>query len=218
MRVLGLAVVLGVAAARMQAAQMNELRLEYSNPNLMPAQWTLVMWPDGRGHFHAERGNAKDRNQDEASMEPAVIDRDVQLSGTFAGQMFQILRHHPLQAGQCESRSKVAFQGWKKLEYSGPNGVGACEFNFAKDREIGAVADSLIAVAATLIEGARLEMILVHDPLGLDKEMDYLTEAAGDGRLLQIRTIRNILLRLGDDSTVMERVRRRAEKLAECQQ
>ncbi len=192
------------------------LRLDYSNPSLVPARWTLVVHPDGSGHFHAERGDAQEA--DSATIEPVVIDRDVQLSGTFAGQMFQILRHHPLQAGLCESRSKVAFQGWKKLEYSGPNGVGACEFNFAKDREIGAVADSLIAVAATLIEGARLEMILVHDPLGLDKEMDYLTEAAGDGRLLQIRTIRNILLRLGDDSTVMERVRRRAEKLAQCQQ
>ena len=216
MKALWLIVFLLTPATMVRGAQESSLRLDFSNPDLVPARWTLVVHPDGSGHFHAERGDAQ--GADSATIEPVVIDRDVQLSGTFAGQLFQILRHHPLQAGQCESRSKVAFQGWKKLEYSGPNGVGACEFNFAKDREIGAVADSLIAVAATLIEGARLEMILVHDPLGLDKEMDYLTEAAGDGRLLQIRTIRNILLRLGDDSTVMERVRRRAEKLAECQQ
>ncbi len=194
----------------------SSLRLDYSNPGLVPTRWTLVVHPDGSGHFHAERGDVQEMST--ASMEPVVIDRDVQLNGTFAEQMFQALRHHPPQAGQCESRSKVAFQGWKKLEYGGPDGVRACEFNFAKDREIGAVADSLIAVAATLIEGARLEMILVHDPLGLDKEMDYLTEAAGDGRLQQICTIRNILQRLQDDSTVMERVRRRAEKLAQCQQ
>ncbi len=216
MKALWLMVFLLTPATMVRGAQESSLRLDFSNPGLVPARWTLVVHPDGSGHFHAERGDTQEA--DSAMIEPVVIDRDVQLSGTFVGQMFQILRHHHLQAGQCESRSKVAFQGWKKLEYSGPDGVGACEFNFAKDREIGAVADSLIAVAATLIEGARLEMILAHDPLGLDKEMDYLTEAAGDGRLLQIRTIRNILLRLEDDSTVMERVRRRAEKLAKCQQ
>lgn len=216
MRVLWLMALVLFPVTVVRGTPENLLRLDYSNPGLVPTGWTLVVHPDGSGHFHAERGDAQEMGT--ASMEPVVIDRDVQLNGTFAGQLFQALRHHPLQAGQCESRSKVAFQGWKKLEYGGPDGVGACEFNFAKDREIGAVADSLIAVAATLIEGARLEMILVHDPLGLDKEMDYLTEAAGDGRLLQICTIRNILLRLQDDSTVMERVRRRAKKLAQCQQ
>ncbi len=216
MRVLGLAVVLGVAAARMQAAQMNELRLEYSNPNLMPAQWTLVMWPDGRGHFHAERGNAKDRNQDEASMEPAVIDRDVQLSEEFAGRIFAMIQQHPPQAGNCESRSKVAFQGMKTLQFRGPDGEQSCTFNYAKEREVGEVADSLVSVAATLIEGERLRMIWQHDPLGLDKEIQFMTEAAADGRLQQLCTIRETLAQLAADPGVMERVRKRAGKLSQC--
>lgn len=216
MNALWLMVFLLTPATVVRGAQESSLRLDYSNPGLVPARWTLVVHPDGSGHFHAERGDAKEA--DSAMIEPVVVDRDVQLSGTFVGQMFQTLRNHSLQTGQCESRSKVAFQGWKKLEYRGPDGVGACEFNFAKDRKIGAVADSLIAVAATLIEGARLEMILMHDPLGLDKEMNYLTEAAGDGRLLQICAIRNILERLQADPAVMVRVRKRAEKLAQCQQ
>ncbi len=216
MRALGLALMLGVAAARMQAAQMNELRLEYSNPNLAPAQWTLVMWPDGRAHFHAERGTAKDPDKDQASMEPAVIDRDVQVSGEFAGRMFAMIEQHPPQAGQCENRSKVAFQGLKTLQFRGPDGEQSCTFNYAKERVVGEVADELVSVAATLIEGERLRMIWQHDPLGLDKQIQFMMEAAADGRLQQICTIRETLAQLAADPGVMERVRKRAGKLSQC--
>jgi hypothetical protein len=43
--------------------------------------------------------------------------------------------------------------------------------------------------------------------------MDYLIEAAGDGRIQQICTIRGILEKLAGDPEVMERVRKRARVL-----
>ena len=70
-----------------------------------------------------------------------------------------------------------------------------------------------MAVAGAIVEGARLEILLQHDRLGLDKEMEYLMEAAGDGRVQQICAIRGILQRLADDPEVMERVRKRARQL-----
>ena len=108
---------------------------------------------------------------------------------------------------------KVAFQGWKKLSYSGPDGAGGCTFNYSKDKEIQGLGESLVAVAATILEGARLEMLLQHDRLGLDRELEYVTEAAGDGRVEQIGAIRGILERLAADPEVMERVRKRANAL-----
>jgi len=56
-------------------------------------------------------------------------------------------------------------------------------------------------------------VLLQHDPLGLDRETEYLVEAAGDGRAEQIGAIRAILERLADDENVMERVRRRVRVL-----
>jgi hypothetical protein len=108
---------------------------------------------------------------------------------------------------------KVAFQGTKKLTYNGPEGEGSCEFNYSKDTEIQALGDSMVAVATTIIEGARLETLLQHDPLGLDAEIQNVQEAAGDGRAQQICSIRDILERLSQDPAVMERVRRRAKAL-----
>jgi hypothetical protein len=146
-------------------------------------------------------------------MDPPDVDRDIQVSAEFAERVFLTARNHNWFNVGCESHLKVAFQGWKKLSYSGPGGHGACTFNYSKDKEIQALGDSLVGVAETLREGARLEMLLQHDRLGLDHETEYMTEAAKDGRLLQIGAIRDILERLEGDQEVLERVRKRARVL-----
>ncbi len=207
-----LAAALVSAALPMQGEPDASLRVEFSNPGLTPATWTLVLHPDGSGHFHAERGNAP---PDPArSIEPATLDRDVQLSGEFAGRVFEtVRRHRGLRGENCESHMKVAFQGWKTLTYAGPNGGGSCRFNYSKDKEIQALGESLVAVASTIVEGARLELRLRHDPLGLNREMEFVQEAEQDGRLQEICAIRGILQKLEEDPAVMELVRRRARTL-----
>ena len=109
----------------------------------------------------------------------------------------------------------MAFQGWKTLTYTGPQGQGSCTFNYSKDKEIQDLGDSLEAVAETILEGARMELLLQHDRLGLDAEMEFLVEAVGDGRAQQVCVIREILGRLAQDDTVLERVRKRARMLLE---
>ncbi len=187
------------------------LRIDFSNPGLTPSQWTLEFHPDGTGHFRSQRGSA--RPDDPRVIEVANIDKDVQVSSKFAERAFQVAQHHKFFRSECESHLKVAFQGLKKLTYTGPKGEGSCEFNYSKDNEIQSLGDSLIAVATTIIEGARLEKLLQHDPLGLDKEIQNVQEAAVDGRAQQICSIRDILERLSEDPAVLERVRKRAKAL-----
>lgn len=187
------------------------LRMDYSNPSLIPAQWTLVLHQDGSGYFHAERGHGPTVEAKE--MEPVTVKRDIHLNEQFTQRLFGMVRRQRLSNDKCESHLKVAFQGWKKISYTGPDGEGACEFNYSKNKEIQQLGDSLVAVAATVIEGARLEMLLQHDPLGLDKEMEFVMEAVGDGRMQQICAIRGILERLEADPAVLQRVRKRARTL-----
>jgi hypothetical protein len=56
-------------------------------------------------------------------------------------------------------------------------------------------------------------MLLQHDPLGLDREMEYITDAVKDDRMRQIGAIREILERLESDPAVLDRVRKRARAL-----
>jgi hypothetical protein len=207
---------LALAAAALALPALGEpgatLRMEYSNPGLAPSSWLLVIRADGSGHFHAERGDAPTSTPN--LIEPKTVDRDIRLNADFAGRVFEtVRRHNLLRDGRCESHLKVAFQGWKKLSYSGPDGNGGCEFNYSKNKEIQELGESLVAVASTVVEGARVELLLLHDPLGLDHEMEFIQDGVRDGRLQQMCAIRDILERLAGDSAVMERVRRRAEML-----
>jgi hypothetical protein len=211
MKWLGLALASAVLALPAQGDRSSVLKVEFSNPGLTPAKWTLVLHADGSAHFRTDQGAiAAARSQ---MIEPPAVDRDVQLSQEFANRVFDTIHHHNLLNDGCESHLKVAFQGWKKMTYSGPDGDGSCEFNYSKNKDIQTLGESLVAVASTIIEGARLELLLQHDPLGLDKEMEYLKEASDDGRLQQMCAIQGILTKLEDDPGVMERVRRRARLL-----
>jgi len=209
MKWLGLVLTLGMMQGSADAGAV--LRIDFSNPDLTPAKWTLELHPDGRAHFQSDPG-AKTATELHA-IEPGPVDQDVQLSREFAARAFATVRHHRLLADGCESHLKVAFQGWKKISYSGPDGTGECEFNFSKSKDIQDLGDSFVAVASTLVEGARLQLLLQHDPLGLDKEMEFLKEASDDGRLKEMCAIQPILAKVADDQDVMERVRKRARLL-----
>ena len=205
-------VALAIAIARAASGESDAVvKVDFSNPGLSPSHWTLVLHPDGSGHFHAEGGAKPSEGEDVIA--PARIDRDVTLTGDFTNHVFQTVHDPRVLSGKCESHLKVAFQGLKKIDYSGPDTTGGCEFNYSNNKQIQDLGDSLVAVGSTLIEGARLELLYQHDPLGLDKAIQYIVEASDDGRLQQISAIRGILERLEDDPRVLDRVRKRAKML-----
>lgn len=187
------------------------VRIDYSNPALIPGQWSMEIHPDGRAHFESKRGTAA--RDPELPIEPPNLDRDVQLDPTFAARVFRTAKRKHFFKMNCESHLKVAFQGNKTLTYTGPEGTGSCEFNYSRDPDIQSLSDSLQSVATTIIEGGRLESLLQHDRLGLDRDMQLLTQMAADGRAQQMEAISGILRRLADDDSVLERVRRRARAL-----
>jgi hypothetical protein len=200
--------------AQTPAAQYGVFTADFSNPNISPSHWVLTLKRDGNGHFHAE-GYNDGAPLKKTGIEVPSEDRDVQLSKEFTAQVFTLAQQHNWFNEKCESRAKVAFQGWKKISYSGPEGQGSCTFNYSQDKEIQAFGESLIGVAETLHEGAKLELLLVHDRLGLDREMEYITDATKEGRLREIVAIRDILKRLAQDDELLDRVRKRARNLLE---
>ncbi|HKN22934.1 MAG TPA: hypothetical protein VJX73_16030 [Terracidiphilus sp.] len=216
-RELGLAVALlavgGPVAATGQAPSAADptFQLDFSNSGLSPSQWTLTLRPDGSGHFRSQA--AKPTDDAKQDIVPPAVDRDIQVSAAYAGRVFAAAERHKWFKEPCESHLKVAFQGWKTLTYSGPQGQGSCTFNYSKDKEIENLGESLEAVAETILEGARMELLLQHDRLGLDAEMEFLVEAVDDGRAQQVCVIREILEQLAQDETVLERVRKRARML-----
>jgi len=207
-----------VAAAFTLAVQLHAapatdpiVQVDFSNPELSPPQWTLVLHTDGSGHFRSQMGSTPKAGLKE--IEAPNVDRDIQVSKEYAGRVFAAAQSRKWFNLPCESHLKVAFEGWKTFTYDGPQGQGSCTFNYSRDKEIQSLGESMQAVAETILEGARLEVLLQHDRLGLDQEMEFLTEAVQDGRAQQVCAIRDILERLAQDAGVLERVRKRARSL-----
>lgn len=184
------------------------VQFDYANPDLSPSAWSLIIHPNGSGHFKSEPGPSTSKGMDVPG-----IDQPIQLTPAFAQYVLDVAASRTVLSGNCESHLKVAFQGWKTITYKDGNLQGTCRFNYTKDRSLEKLSSTLLAVATTLVEGQRLEMLLQHDPLGLDSEMGFLVDSARDGRVKQIGSIQGILKRLEQDQTVMERVRKRAQIL-----
>jgi|SRR6516165_3085148 hypothetical protein len=183
---------------------------DFKNVKLSPSYWTLTLRADGSGHFRSEMG---DVNDTPGKIRTPNINRDVTLTTAFTKSVFQTAHQNKFFNKDCESHMKVAYQGDKTVSYMGPEGKGTCTFNYSRDRDIQVLSDNLIAVAETIIEGTRLEMLLQHDPLGLDKEIQNLADAADSGRAQQLCIIRPILERLAEDEHVLDLVRKRARVL-----
>jgi len=186
-------------------------QIEYTNEQLMPSHWMLKLNPDGSGQFDADGGHPS--QDDSKQIWAGDVHRPVQLSSAFTEQVFSTARSRRWFAFPCESHMKVAFQGTKRLSYSGPDGSGECEYNYSKDKEIEALGNSLIGVEYTILSGARLEKLLQHDRLGLDAELDNLTTAVHEGNAFEVGTIRETLSRIVSDEQVMDRARRKAKTL-----
>lgn len=206
---LAVALILCAHGAAGQAAT-ETIEVDFSNPALAPAHWTLTLHPDGSGHFSSYGGEMAGGNSD---LKAPPVNREIHLSGEFAHRVFETAYRHKLFNEKCESHLKVAFQGQKTLRYEGPKGSGSCSFNYSKDRELQDLSDSMMGVEQTIMEGARLEVLLKHDPLGLDEEMNFLVQAAKDGRVQQICAIKGILVELANNPSVLDAVRRRADLL-----
>jgi hypothetical protein len=202
----------GAGTARPDAAGP-VIEVDFTNPGLAPSHWVLTLSPDGTGHFRSENPKLAEAPEKGQAPPAPEVDRDILLSGTYARHVFEEARRHKFFAQDCESNMKVAFQGLKKLSYRGPEGAGSCGFNYSKDKQLEGLGESLVAVAETIVEGSRLDWLLRYDPLGLDHEMEFVADAAADGRLQEMGTIREVLQRLAADETVMDRVRKRARML-----
>jgi hypothetical protein len=197
---------------QLRAQEAATVQVEYTNPGLTPTHWVMQIHPDGSGRFDSD--GAAPATPGVRGIEAGDLHRPIQLSEGFAEQVFAAARDRKLFAFPCESHMKVAFQGTKKLSYSGPEGSGSCEFNYSKDKQIETLANSLLGVEFTILSGARMEKLLQHDRLGVDAELETFVAAVQGGNALEVGTIRDTLTRIATDEQVLERARRKARLLS----
>jgi hypothetical protein len=144
------------------------------------------------------------------------IDRPVSLTRGTVAKMFKAARASNYFNIECASKAKnIADTGKKTLSYTGSDGSGSCTYNYSEIKTIDTLTDSFLAIAYTMDEGRRLEFLHRYDRLGLDAEMNLLSQEASAGRALELGTIAPALAAIVDDTALIQRVRLRAQKMLE---
>lgn len=188
------------------------LQFTFENAQLIPPKYVLTVHEDGTGRFQADAGA---RNPDDAAALPSEAqDRNIQLTAATTQRLFQIARAKKFFAHGCDrGGDKVAFTGKKQLSYEGPDGRGACTYNYTPDQQIQWVTAEMQGIAATLEEGRRLELEHEHGRLSLDAELETLEQMVQSGNAVEVGVIAPVLISIVKDQAVLERAQRRAAHL-----
>jgi hypothetical protein len=220
---LGLALVASCAGAQVPD---RTLTMHFERVGLPVPEFTFTLRADGSGRYRAtyaapppdaKYGPVSAANAVAAARPSAQATQAFRISRETTATLFDHVRQADRFRGGCETRMKnVANSGTKTLTYTGPDGDGGCTFNYADNKAVGAIAETIQAIAETMDEGRAIALKHRFDRLGLDHEMTNLVDAMHDGRAKEVMTIAPILQSLCDDPQVLERVRKRAAGLLEA--
>ncbi len=192
------------------AALGQTVTFTFDNPQLQPAHYVMIIPEQGPAHFVSTPGAAPVPG----ALQPEPQDRGLTIPDPQRAALFSLARKHKLFAEECDNKhGRLAFTGTKTLAYAGPDGAGSCSFNYAKDQKLAQAADDLIAVANALEEGRKLRVLLEHDKLGLNGEIDVLAEEKSAGRALALQNIAPVLQAIIDDPDVLNHTRTSAQAL-----
>jgi hypothetical protein len=167
--------------------------------------WSIEIAEDGTGRYDRVADGAKPSAETKQSLNITLATQERLRAGTKA-----------VAAGDCETKTKhLAQTGAKHIAYtvSGSDAWSSCTFNYSDDKGLMQAVAAFQAIAETMNAGITLQHTHRYDRLGLDAQLDSLTEEAKDGRAIEFQNIAPILQSIIDDERVIDRARRKAARL-----
>jgi len=198
------------------AAKQAEVSFQFDRTGLPVPHFTLRVREDGTGRYQADQAETPATATSMRGQAAQHIDRPVSLTRGTVAKMFKAARASNYFNIECASKAKnIADTGKKTLSYTGSDGSGSCTYNYSEIKTIDTLTNSFLAIAYTMDEGRRLEFLHRYDRLGLDAEMNLLSQEAAAGRAMELGTIAPALAAIVDDTALIQRVRLRAQKMLE---
>jgi hypothetical protein len=188
----------------------------FDRPGVPVPHYLIHVQQDGTGTYQADIAQGISSASSMRVESAQHVDRPITLSSATTAKIFKAaheLKHFNV---ACASKAKnIADTGAKTLTYSGPDATGTCTFNFSENKNVVMLTDTFQGIAETLDEGRRIDFLHRYDRLGLDAEMDTLTQEVAAGRAIELAIIAPALTAVTTDEALIERVRQRAQKLLE---
>ncbi len=194
----------------LRAADLASVTFSLDFPGSDPERYSISVQSDGRARYEC---SAKISTESE--------DRDnYQTEFTFSdatrARIFDLAAQARYFSGKIDSGNrKLANTGAKKLTYKDGQRESTASYNFSPQPAVQQLTTLFQSVSATLEFGRRLAYSHRYQKLALDDELKRMEDQARRGELVELQAAKPVLQDIYDDSSVMNVVRARAQRIME---
>jgi hypothetical protein len=190
------------------AAEPASVTFSLDFPNSSPEHYKILVQSDGQAHYES---SGKISADSDARDDYAT---DFVFSDATRARVFELAAQAHYFSGKVDSgNKKLAFTGAKKLIYKDGQRDSSAEYNYSSQPAVQQLTTLFQSVAATLEYGRRLVYYHHYQKLALDDELKHMEDETKRGNLVELNAVTAVLQQIYDDSSVMNVVRARAQRI-----
>jgi hypothetical protein len=191
-----------------RAAEPASVTFSLDFPNSSPEHYQILVQTDGQAHYES---SGKISADSDARDDYAT---DFVFSDATRARIFELAAQAHYFSGKVDSgNKKLAFTGAKKLIYKDGQRDSSAEYNYSSQPAVQQLTTLFQSVAATLEYGRRLVYYHHYQKLALDDELKHMEDETKRGNLAELNAVTAVLQQIYDDSSVMNVVRARAQRI-----
>jgi len=177
-------------------------------PGSEPSHYVISISSDGHSTYDSDG-----KLSPESDADPFHLDFSV--SPETSKTVFDLAKRAHYFQGQVDSNKRgLASTGSKTLTYKDAQRSTSATYNYSPIAAVQQVTQIFQNLSTTLEYGRRLQYFHRYQKLALDEELKRMEEAANGNSLQELPAVVPILQRIASDSTVINPVRARAQRMA----
>jgi hypothetical protein len=192
------------------AAEPATVSFSLDFPSSDPEHYSISVNSDGHARYECSARISPDSDERE------TYQTEFDVTATNRARIFDLAAQaHNFSKKVDSGNSKLAFTGSKKLLYRDGRENHTVEYNYSHLPAVQQLTDIFQSIASTMEYGRRLVYFHRYQKLALDEELKRMEMQAKNNELIELQAVQPVLQQLYDDSSVMNVVRARAQRIIE---
>jgi hypothetical protein len=197
----------GFLSARAQETAVVTFTLDF--PGSEPSHYSISVSSDGHSTYDSDG-----KLSPESDPDPFHLDFSV--SPATQKTIFDLAARAKYFQGEVDSKKRgLASTGVKTLTYKDAQRSASATYNYSPIVAVQQVTQLFQSLSITLEYGRRLQYFHRYQKLALDEELKRMEEMANENSLQELRAVVPILQGIATDSSVINPVRARAQRMVE---
>ena len=178
-------------------------------PGSEPSHYVISVSSDGHSTYESDGKLSPDSDADPFHL-------DFSVSPGTSKTIFDLAKRARYFQGQIDSNKRgLASTGAKTLTYKDSQQSGTATYNYSPIAAVQQITQLFQNLSLTLEFGRRLQYFHHYQKLALDEELKRMEEIANENSLQELPAVLPILQRIANDTSVINPVRARAQRMIE---